>query len=327
MSRREQVVRAALALLVIGVLVTLVLRDRTTAGDEDRSEATPSPTAPATSAPSDPSDPSEPPTPAPLPSTEADDVPAPPPGLESLVCRRMQKSLDLRVVSFNTHRSYGPPGSLEAVAEEIRQLEPDVVLLQEVDRFFARTGNVDQAARFAELLDMKGSFSANVVRGASEYGTLVLSPHKIRQEGRFGLPHARGAERRGLQWVTLEVGDRQVRVYNTHLQHTMPRLRTAQARYVAGVLAQEELPVILGGDLNATPGSAPLGALSDVVSDSWSAGVGRAATGGQHKIDYILTDREFEPLRSSVLPSAVSDHHRLWADVKLRPEKDCGRRS
>lgn len=321
MSTRGQVLRAALALLLVGVIVALMLRDET-GPPREPTDAGPDETATTTAS----ADGSDVPTPPPAPSTEADGVPAPPPGLEDLVCRRMQASPRLRVVSFNTHRSYGPPGSLEAVAEEIRELEPDVVLLQEVDRFFARTGMVDQAARFEELLGMAGSFSPNVAKGRGRYGTLVLSPHEIRQRGRFPLPHAPGAEPRGLQWVTLEVGGRQVRVYNTHLQHTMPRLRAAQARFVADVLAQEELPVILGGDLNATPGSAPLTALGGVVADSWSAGFGRAATGGRHKIDYILTGAGFKPLRSSVLPSAVSDHHRLWADVRLRPEKDCGGR-
>lgn len=318
MSGREQAVRAALAILVVGILVALFVRDQEGAREQPAApedESSQPTVSTPTALPS-----------VPLPSaTETDEIPAPPPGLDDLVCQSVQRPVDLRVVSFNTHRSYGPPGSLEAVAAEIIELEPDVVLLQEIDRFFPRTGGVDQAERFAELLDMNGSFSANVVRGRSQYGTLVLSRHKIRQEGRLPLPNARGGEPRGLQWVTLVVANRQVRVYNTHLQHRMPRLRTAQARTVAGVLAQEELPVILGGDLNDTPGSASISALAPVLSDSWLTGSGRAATGGGRKIDYILTGADLEPLRSAVLPSTVSDHNRLWADVRIPPRKQCGR--
>lgn len=315
MSRRERVVRALLAVLVVGVLVGLVVRDRTNGPDEP---APGSPTAEPSSGPSTgpTPEPTVEPT-SPEPSAGGEDViPAPPEGLEELVCAVFRKPVTLRVLSFNTHRS---SGSVAAVAREIEAVRPDIALLQEVDRFQARTGGADQAALLADALGMESSYSPNLARGRSQYGTLILSRFPIVQEGRFDLAGAPGAEPRGLQWVTLDVAGRPVRVFNTHLEAVRPRARLQQARQVAGTVARETGPVVLGGDLNAWPASATVSAVGQVLTDTWTVGTGRAATGeGGHKIDYVFVGGGLRPLRSQVALSGVSDHHRLWADVRLR---------
>jgi endonuclease/exonuclease/phosphatase family metal-dependent hydrolase len=311
-GRREQVVRAALALLVVAVLVALVVRDRTRSSEEPDSPAgTTGPTV-STAEPTPEPRPEAPPPSSP----SADVVPSPPEGLEALVCAEVRQPVTLRVLSFNTHRS---SDSVESVAREIREVQPDVVLLQEVDRFRARSGGADQAEQLADAVGMAGSFSANLVRGSGQYGTLILSRHEIVQEGRFDLVGRPGAEPRGLQWVTLDVDGRPVRVFNTHLDAVRPRVRLRQARQVAEVVARETLPVVLGGDLNAWPTSSTVTAVSRVLTDTWAAGAGRSATSpGGRKIDYLFVGGGLRPLRSQVAASAVSDHHRLWADVRLR---------
>jgi endonuclease/exonuclease/phosphatase family metal-dependent hydrolase len=318
-GRREQVVRAALAVLVVAVVVALVVRDQTRSGDDPG-------TGPATSDPTvstpEPTPEAPPPTTPSTPSTDV--VPSPPAGLEALVCAEVRQPVTLRVLSFNTHRS---SGSLASVAGEILELQPDVVLLQEVDRFQARTGGADQAELLARAVDMDGSYSANMVRGRGQYGTLILSRHTIVQEGRFDLVGRRGAEPRGLQWVTLDVGGRPVRVFNTHLDAVRPRARLRQAQQVAAVVARETVPVVLGGDLNAWPASSTVAAVSAVLTDTWSVGAGRSATGrGGRKLDYLFVGGGLRPLRSRVAASTASDHDRLWADVRLRPPRCPGQR-
>ncbi|WP_210648782.1 endonuclease/exonuclease/phosphatase family protein [Nocardioides sp. SYSU D00065] len=318
MSRREEVLRIGATVLILAALVFLFLRDRS--ADEPGAEQ-PEPTvstptdAPEVVEPSDPS-PEVPDAP-----DAPDTVPSPPEGLAELVCEENRTAVDLRVMSFNTHRS---TGTLDAVAGEILALEPDVVLLQEVDRRMLRSGSVDQAEVLAEAVGMDGSFSANLVRGTGHYGTLVLSRFDIVQQGRIGLVRGPGAEARGLQWVTLEVAGQAIRVYNTHLEATDADVRLAQARQVAGVLAEDELPVVLGGDLNAWPASAAVATIARELTDTWTAsGQGRSATSsGGRKIDYLFV-RGMRPLLSQVAPSGVSDHHRLWADVRLPAPDTC----
>ena len=171
------------------------------------------------------------------------------------------------------------------------------MLLQEIDRFHGRTGGIDQVAYFADALGMEGAFSPNVVQGNGQYGTAILSRFEILDSGRFPLPNAAGGEPRGLQWAGLEVGGQEVRVYNTHLQNKLVGLREAQARHVAGILAGEEQPTILGGDMNATANTPTLGPLLAQLVDAWPvAGSGPEGTGPNgSRIDFVMASPTLEP--------------------------------
>lgn len=309
MSRREEWVRIGATLLVLTVLAVLFLRDRPpeeTPRVEDPEQTVTTPTSAPEGAEASP---------------EAEAVPSPPEGLAEIVCQQFRQPVRLRVLSFNTHRS---TGTLDAIAEEILEIDPDVVLLQEVDRQMLRTGGIDQAEVLADAVGMDGSFSSNLARGSGQYGTLILSRFDIVQQGRIALVRSPRAETRGLQWVTLEVSGQAVRVYNTHLDATRPDVRLAQARQVAGILDEDELPTVLGGDLNAWPASAAVAAIGSRLTDTWvAAGQGRSATSrGGKKIDYLFA-RGLRPLVSRVATSGASDHHRLWADLRLRPPGRC----
>ncbi len=313
MGRREEWLRIGAAVLVLAVLAFLFLRD------QQAEEAAPAdePVPTTTELPEAPADPEE----SEAPTTAPETIPSPPEGLEELVCEQFLRPVELRVLSFNTHRS---AGTINAVAEEILELDPDVVLLQEVDRRMLRSGAVDQAEVLADAVGMDGAFSANLARGSGQYGTLILSRFDIVQQGRVSLVRSARSEARGLQWVTIEVSGQAVRVYNTHLDATHPAVRLAQARQVAGIIAEDRFPTILGGDLNAWPASAAVGAIAGQLTDTWTAtGQGRSATSrGGRKIDYLFV-RGLRPLLSQVAASGASDHHRLWADVRLRPPDTC----
>ncbi|EON24832.1 Endonuclease/exonuclease/phosphatase [Nocardioides sp. CF8] len=323
MTKRENLVRAGLLLLVLGIIATLVVLDRTRGGDAP--DAAPTPTA--TQSPSG--------TVVPLPTDEteepgkpdkgeADVIPTPPPGIEAIACKKLQQSVEIRVLDFNTHRSYGGIGT---VAAEIRALDPDIVLLQEIDRFKGSTGNIDQAAYFAEALGMNHAFGANVRSGGGEYGVAILSRFKILGSENYLLPNGPGGEQRGLLGVGVEIGGQEVRIYNTHLQNKIVGLREAQARHVAGIIANEENPVILGGDMNATINTATLAPLTSVLVDAWTVGSGPEGTGPNgSRIDFLLASPTIEPQRAAVLRSSISDHARLYADFVVPAATDCPKR-
>lgn len=323
MTKRENLVRAGLLLLVLGIIATLVVLDRTRGGDAP--DAAPTPTA--TQSPSG--------TVVPLPTDETEEpgkpgkgetdvIPTPPPGIEAIACKKLQQSVEIRVLDFNTHRSYGGIGT---VAAEIRALDPDIVLLQEIDRFKGSTGNIDQAAYFAEALGMNHAFGANVRSGGGEYGVAILSRFKILGSENYLLPNGPGGEQRGLLGVGVEIGGQEVRIYNTHLQNKIVGLREAQARHVAGIIANEENPVILGGDMNATINTATLAPLTSVLVDAWSVGSGPEGTGPNgSRIDFLLASPTIEPQRAAVLRSSISDHARLYADFVVPAATDCPKR-
>ena len=317
MTKRENLVRAFLLLLVLGIIATLVVLDRTRGNDRPQAQptqiASPSPTGTVEPLPTDkPGKPGK---------GETDVIPTPPPGIEAIACQKLQQSVEIRVLDFNTHRSYG---GIATVAAEIAAVDPDIVLLQEIDRFKGGTGNIDQAAYFADALGFDHVFGANVTSGNGEYGVAILSRFKILGSENYLLPNHPGGEQRGLLGVGVEIGGQEVRIYNTHLQNKLPGLREAQARHVAGILANEENPIILGGDMNATISTPTLAPLTAQLVDAWSVGSGPEGTGPNgSRIDFLLASPTIVPQRAAVLRSAISDHARLYADFVVPASTDC----
>jgi endonuclease/exonuclease/phosphatase family metal-dependent hydrolase len=312
-SKRENLIRAVLLLLVLGIIATLAVLDRSRGNDEPTSEPTSAATSSTTGT-------------TPLPTDqpgkdETDVIPTPPPGIEAIACRKLQQSVDIRVLDFNTHRSYGGIGTLAA---EIRAVDPDIVLLQEIDQNKGGTGHIDQAAYFGEALGMEHAFAPNVVSGGGAYGVAILSRFKILDSEHYLLPNGPGGEQRGLLGVGVEIGGQEVRIYSTHLQNKLPGLREAQARHVAGILANETHPIILGGDMNATISTPTLSPLTSLLVDAWSAGSGPEGTGPNgSRIDFLLTSPSIVAQRAQVLGSAISDHSRLYADFVVPASTDC----
>lgn len=256
-------------------------------------------------------------------------------------CPRSGEAHEVTVATFNIHGGLGGGGlHLDRIAEEIAAVDPDVVLLQEVDRFRARTGGVDEAQILARQLGMQQVFASNVARAAEraggpqqEYGTAVLSRLPVTGWRHLLLPNQPGREQRGLQQVRLRVGSQTISVYNTHLDHTTPTLRQAQMRLVRDVIATDPEPAILGGDFNATPDSAALALALDPehsdLRDPWpEVGEGDGLTVPpavpRRRVDYLLADSSWRPVAATTWRSAVSDHRGLVVRFELLAPRLCG---
>lgn len=320
--------RAALArplglALVLTLIAGLTLWDRTRGDNEPGAPTAGTPTSSPTFVPEPTQQPTEPPAKTTKPAKpEKQKIPTPPPGIEKLTCKDERTTKDIRVMSFNTHRSFG---GIETIVQEMREWDPDIVLLQEIDRFWGRTGWLDQAAFFGERLDMEWAFRAAVKQGRSEYGIAILSRFPILQRFDHPLPWAPGAERRGLLGIGIEVKGTPLRVYDLHLQHQMTGLRIAQAQAVAGVLDTVEEPVILGGDMNATSVTTAMAPILARLQDTFGmVGTGRPGTGPHDsRIDFVLAATPLVPLRSVAMRSKISDHARVISDIEVPTKTWC----
>jgi endonuclease/exonuclease/phosphatase family metal-dependent hydrolase len=238
----------------------------------------------------------------------------------------------LRAASFNIHHGVGIDGllDLERIAAVIEDTNPDVIGLQEVDRHFGeRSDFVDQARWLADRLGLHVVFGANLdldplTPGAPrrQYGTAILSRYRIREWRNTLLPRPEGGEQRGLLEAVIKVRGVPVRAFNTHLQHNSQAERLAQVATIRSIVAQAQESVVLVGDLNATPDSPEIAAMTEDLVDAWAeAGEGDGFTYDAQtphaRIDYVLTSGDVVARTAAVVTSDAADHLPVVADLVL----------
>lgn len=236
----------------------------------------------------------------------------------------------LTALTLNLHaaRTRGGELDLERIATELEAWGADLVMLQEVDRRRARSGFRDQARVLGRRLGLDWAYgpARRVDPGAT--GNAVLSRFPLLRTHTRRLPRLPGLIGRGLLRATIDVDGREIDVLSTHFDHLRLAARKAQARTVAAVVRRLGRPVLLGGDLNSLPGKPPLAVLERAgLVDPWPLiGAGDGATvpaaAPRRRIDYLLADDSFVPLRSEVLISLVSDHRAVRTTFGVLPA-DC----
>ena len=245
----------------------------------------------------------------------------------------------LTVITFNIKHGLLSPTGLAGLAAVIRSVTPDVVGLQEVDRSWSRSGNVDQAAALGQALGMKSFFQPNLNcvsadlsgDGFCQYGNAILSRYPF-VGGSFrlySLPTLPRAEPRGLARVAINVGGRIVDLFNAHLTY-INSLRPRKVEFIRNLVRRDRRPFAVTGDFNARPFFPEVVRLRQVVRDAASA-AGRPtlrtyAVGTPVRFDYIFLPRPpINGPRQRVLAlsarviyvPAISDHRPLITRIRI----------
>jgi endonuclease/exonuclease/phosphatase family metal-dependent hydrolase len=225
----------------------------------------------------------------------------------------------LRVLCYNIHHGEGTDGKLDLarIAGVIRAARPDLVALQEVDRNARRTGKVDQAAELARRTGMHAAFARAIDLQGGEYGLAVLSRFPLKGAKSHKLPGKEKQEARIVQEVTVEPkGLPRITFLNTHLQHDDGPTREKQAARIVELFRKAEGPLILAGDLNAAPGSAPIKALAkpwSFATEPGGKGLQTIPSGApKRQIDYVLfrPAGRFKVAEAKVIEEKVASDHR-----------------
>lgn len=247
----------------------------------------------------------------------------------------VKKRTRLRVMTYNIHSCICMDGKInpDRAVRVIRHLSPDLVALQEVDAYKARTEYIHQAAYMAEQLDMDFHYFPVMMQGREQYGIAVMSrfPIAYTQTGWFPDPPVNGKrERRGAIRAEVEIGSARVHFFNTHLDLGFKE-RQKQARCLTengwmGAVPEEE-PVILCGDLNASPRSPVYQRLVRHLADVQNGAGGRVhppsffSRNPFIRLDHIFVSSHFKPRRIEVPRNQdtrlASDHLPVFADLKL----------
>lgn len=242
------------------------------------------------------------------------------------------KKETLSVMSYNIHIGNPPSEAasvvdLEATAKAIKLGNPDLVALQEVDKFTTRSGvNLDQAKKLAELTGMNYYFAKAIDRSNGEYGVAILSKFPIKTSSRYSLPVNSGtnAELRvvGIVQVELPNGKR-VYFVSTHFDHLAESNRELHAKeLLKAIQPYKEHPVIVGGDFNMPPSSDTWNIIkTEMIMGCTTCPSTFPATNPTTTIDYILLNKQaakYFTIKNykALIERYASDHVPLVAELE-----------
>jgi len=157
----------------------------------------------------------------------------------------------LRIASYNVHacigtdRMYNP----DRVARVIREMEPDIVGLQEVDVGYWNAHSTAQIERLERTTGMRGIAGPTLVGQGGHYGNALLTHWPMREVRRLDLS-VKGWEPRGVLDVDLDVCGTTVRIVVTHFGLNQGE-RRAQSGVLVRALKEIRTPLLVVlGDFN-----------------------------------------------------------------------------
>ena len=242
---------------------------------------------------------------------------------------------DIKVLVFNIHAGKDAAGSanLNEVAALARDVAADVVLLQEVDRLTKRSGNVDQVTVLADQSGFAPAFGRSLDYDGGQYGIATLARGGVEAHFTRELPvtptqlRSGGShEPRAALAVVARTPRGRLMALNTHLDAS--REETYRLQEVAHVLetvrrsGESGLPIVVGGDFNAEPGSeVHKKVLAAGLRDAWmECGSGDGFTYPADKpvkrIDYLFLTGSLRCTSARVIETPISDHRPLLVTIR-----------
>ena len=137
-----------------------------------------------------------------------------------------------RIATYNIHKGRGMDGRvrIERILRVLREVEADIVTLQEVMNLEQRTAEEHQARYLADQLGYFYSLGETRKHRSAAYGNVTLSRWKFESVSHIDLSIA-GREPRGALRTDIRAGTQILHVFNVHLG-TAVRERRAQARLI-----------------------------------------------------------------------------------------------
>jgi endonuclease/exonuclease/phosphatase family metal-dependent hydrolase len=242
-----------------------------------------------------------------------------------LSCSESNKSIEkhqvLRVLSYNIHHGEGMDGKIdiERIANVISKENPDLVALQEVDKFCTRSGDRDMAAELGKLLGMEHIFGKAMDFQEGEYGLAVLSKLPIKEKNLHRLP--KGDEPRCALEVKVKIGNypKQVSFICIHNSWNSEGIRIKQIKELLKFLDEHDHPVVLAGDFNAKRKSESMMLLqhADWKILSFQSKKMSVSAVPDSQIDFfVIRNFPHSSVESRVIEETIaSDHSPIFAEI------------
>ena len=230
----------------------------------------------------------------------------------------------LRILAYNIRHGAGMDDrvDLERAARVIRQVNPDLVALQEIDNETTRTDLVDQAERLGQLTGMHHVFGGFMDYREGAYGMALLSRFPFVETVNHRLPDGQEPRTALTALVRLGTDGPEILLAGIHLYRSAAE-RMAQARRLVEIFEGETRPVILAGDFNSTPDSDVIRLLARTwqIPDKGSDHLTFPSVEPRREIDFIM----FRPAGAFAVAAidvieepVASDHRPLVLDLVVR---------
>ncbi|SKB88763.1 endonuclease/exonuclease/phosphatase family protein [Sphingopyxis flava] len=225
----------------------------------------------------------------------------------------------IKVASYNMRKGIGLDRRRDParVLSVLRELDADVIALQEADRRFGTRASAIPPHMFEEHSDY---VPVDLLDGRPYaigwHGNAFLVRKGVEVEESHAL-HLPTLEPRGAIAATLRIGDIRLRVVGMHLDISGLRRRQQARAILAHVSDGEALPTILMGDCNEWRNRG--GCLADFAEHHRLVDTGHSFHSRRPvaKLDRIFASPDLEAVEAGVHQSALaaraSDHLPIWA--------------
>jgi endonuclease/exonuclease/phosphatase family metal-dependent hydrolase len=226
----------------------------------------------------------------------------------------------IRIVNWNI--KVGMQRGLDAVRDTLRELHPDVVLLQEVDDNTVRSKHVDQARALAEGLGAQFDYAfapALELQGGS-YGIAMLSRLPFQAAGVIELSNSGTNEPRTAIDAQLCAGPSPLRVVTHHADNSVTGSANSCNEILDTLLRSPLERTIFAGDLNQPPTESGPTACVDAGLLDVLAERDPTPTFSTRRIDYFFVGRQLaeQVVDAKVVQTDASDHELIVMDLRMR---------
>ena len=228
----------------------------------------------------------------------------------------------LKVASYNMRKAIGTDRRRrpERTLEVLREVDADVIALQECDRRFGQRQGVITPHMLDEHSPWK-AVSFGVRSGSMGWHGNAILVRKDAQVLDQEIIHLPSLEPRGAVMADLRIGGERLRVVGMHLDLSgLWRRRQAHAILTHLAASERAMPTVMMGDLNDW--SAQSGCLRDFGKDFSFAPTGRSfhARRPIARLDRIMVSSDLEigacGVNDSAAARTASDHLPVWAEVR-----------
>ena len=222
----------------------------------------------------------------------------------------------LKIGTYNIANGRNVTHNLVLIARDVKDMQLDIVGLQEVDQFVNRSGKQDTMKILSEESGLEYyAFFKAIDHDGGEYGIGVLSRYPIVSSETTRL-YSGSEEQRVLGHAVIDICGTEINFFVTHMSYESQALWDRQLEEIAPILNAHD-DFILAGDFN-TENFTPILNCVDGAEILNSKGREHPTFEDGTCIDNIIYSSEFWSFDyPRTLPNGNSDHYLLFAKATI----------